>query len=81
MEEFKSVHKFRVFNTNNLWINLPAIERLLKRGSLHMEIIENKKVLLFYISIMGSFVIPWKNIGYLYCVLSTGIVWSYANVY
>eukprot|EP01147_Barroeca_monosierra_P011228 gene11226-3276_t len=45
MEEFKSVHKFRVFNTNNLWINLPAIERLLKRGSLHMEIIENKKVL------------------------------------
>ena len=25
-EDFKSVKKFNVFNTNNLWINLPAIQ-------------------------------------------------------
>ena len=28
-EDFKSVKKFNVFNTNNLWISLPAIRRVL----------------------------------------------------
>jgi len=45
LEEFKSVHKFRVFNTNNLWINLKALGRIMHKGDMHMEIIENKKVL------------------------------------
>ncbi|KAF3852720.1 hypothetical protein F7725_006075, partial [Dissostichus mawsoni] len=28
VDEFKSVTKFKIFNTNNLWISLPAIKRL-----------------------------------------------------
>lgn len=45
LEDFKSVTKFRVFNTNNLWINLKAIKRLVEQEKLHMEVIENKKTL------------------------------------
>eukprot|EP00049_Salpingoeca_infusionum_P001822 m.51275 g.51275 ORF g.51275 m.51275 type:complete len:90 (+) comp11227_c0_seq7:2133-2402(+) len=44
IEEFKSVTKFRVFNTNNLWINLRAIKRVYDQETLRMEIIENTKV-------------------------------------
>jgi len=44
LEEFKSINKFRVFNTNNLWINLEAIKRLCDADALEMEVIENKKV-------------------------------------
>jgi UTP--glucose-1-phosphate uridylyltransferase len=43
--EFKNVSKFKIFNTNNLWIKLSAIKRLLSEGAMHMEIIENKKVM------------------------------------
>ncbi|CAF0749041.1 unnamed protein product [Adineta ricciae] len=45
VDEFKSVSKFRIFNTNNLWINLPAIKRVVEDQSLHMEIIVNLKSL------------------------------------
>jgi UTP--glucose-1-phosphate uridylyltransferase len=34
----------RIFNTNNLWINLKAVERAIEDGSLHMEIIKNNKL-------------------------------------
>ena len=44
MEDFKSVTKFRVFNTNNLWIKLSAIKELYEQDAIDMEIIENKKV-------------------------------------
>jgi len=44
-EDFKSVKKFNVFNTNNLWINLPAIQRVLSENTLDMEIIVNPKQL------------------------------------
>jgi len=44
VEDFKSVTKFRVFNTNNLWLSLQAIKRLVEAEKLHMEVIENKKV-------------------------------------
>lgn len=44
LEEFKSVNKFRVFNTNNLWINLEAMKRLVDSDGISMEVIENKKV-------------------------------------
>jgi hypothetical protein len=37
----------RIFNTNNLWINLQAIKRVVEDKSLHMEIIVNNKVRLF----------------------------------
>ena len=35
---------YRIFNTNNLWINLKAVERVIEEESLHMEIIVNHKV-------------------------------------
>ena len=44
VDEFKSVSKFRIFNTNNLWVNLPAIKRVIEEKTLHMEIIVNHKV-------------------------------------
>ena len=44
-EDFKSVKKFNVFNTNNLWISLPAIKRIIEANFLDMEIIVNPKSL------------------------------------
>eukprot|EP00243_Klebsormidium_subtile_P007267 TRINITY_DN3198_c0_g1_i1.p1 TRINITY_DN3198_c0_g1~~TRINITY_DN3198_c0_g1_i1.p1 ORF type:complete len:477 (+),score=161.79 TRINITY_DN3198_c0_g1_i1:158-1588(+) len=41
--EFKTIDKFKVFNTNNMWVNLKAIKNLLKGGKLKMEIIPNPK--------------------------------------
>ena len=41
MEEFMDVKKFNVFNTNNLWISMPAIQRVVRKKSLDMEIIVN----------------------------------------
>ena len=37
--------KFNVFNTNNLWISLPAIQRVVVENTLDMEIIVNPKQL------------------------------------
>ncbi|XP_014669123.1 PREDICTED: UTP--glucose-1-phosphate uridylyltransferase-like [Priapulus caudatus] len=45
VDEFKSVNKFKIFNTNNLWINLEAISRNVKAKTLQMEIIVNHKTL------------------------------------
>ena len=45
IEEFTSVKKFSVFNTNNLWIKLSAIKRILEEGTLDMEVIVNSKSL------------------------------------
>lgn len=45
VDEFKSVTKFKIFNTNNLWISLPAIKRLQEQNALDMEIIVNPKTL------------------------------------
>lgn len=45
VDEFKSISKFKIFNTNNLWINLRAVERVVETECLHMEIIVNHKVL------------------------------------
>ncbi|KAJ8405120.1 hypothetical protein AAFF_G00330410 [Aldrovandia affinis] len=43
VDEFKSVTKFKIFNTNNLWISLPAIKRLQDQNAIDMEIIVNPK--------------------------------------
>lgn len=43
VDEFKSVSKFRIFNTNNLWVRLAAIKRLLDSKKMHMEVIVNNK--------------------------------------
>ena len=34
----------RIFNTNNLWVNLHAIKRVVEERTLRMEIIVNNKV-------------------------------------
>lgn len=43
VEEFKSVKKFKIFNTNNLWMSLKSIDKLVASQSIHMEIISNPK--------------------------------------
>ncbi|XP_073058128.1 UTP--glucose-1-phosphate uridylyltransferase-like [Primulina eburnea] len=43
VNEFKSIEKFKIFNTNNLWVNLHAIKRLVEGEALKMEIIPNPK--------------------------------------
>lgn len=43
VSEFKSIEKFKIFNTNNLWVNLNAIKRLVEGNALKMEIIPNPK--------------------------------------
>ncbi|KAI0297146.1 UTP--glucose-1-phosphate uridylyltransferase-domain-containing protein [Russula brevipes] len=45
LEEFKSVRKFKIFNTNNIWINLPALKRVMEQESMDLEIIINQKSL------------------------------------
>ncbi|CAG8548397.1 9176_t:CDS:2 [Acaulospora morrowiae] len=45
MEDFKSINKFKIFNTNNLWINLKAIKRVTEEKELNMEVIVNNKTL------------------------------------
>jgi len=45
LEDFKSVKKFKIFNTNNLWVNLDAIASVHERGTLDMEVIVNPKTL------------------------------------
>ena len=44
MDEFKSIKKFKVFNTNNLWVSLRAIKRLLDEETMRVEVIVNRKV-------------------------------------
>ncbi|KND03706.1 uncharacterized protein SPPG_01171 [Spizellomyces punctatus DAOM BR117] len=43
VDDFKSIKKFKIFNTNNLWISLKAIRRLVDNSELNMEIIVNNK--------------------------------------
>nr|XP_027236930.1 UTP--glucose-1-phosphate uridylyltransferase-like [Penaeus vannamei] len=45
VDDFKSVKTFKIFNTNNLWIKLDAMERILADGSMDMEVIVNNKTL------------------------------------
>ena len=44
VDEFKSIKKFKVFNTNNLWARLDSIDELLSRKEADFEVIANKKV-------------------------------------
>ncbi|KAI8377461.1 UTP--glucose-1-phosphate uridylyltransferase family [Radiomyces spectabilis] len=43
VEDFKSVKKFKIFNTNNLWLNLKAIKRVMDEETMDLEIIVNHK--------------------------------------
>jgi UTP--glucose-1-phosphate uridylyltransferase len=45
VEEFKSIKKFKIFNTNNFWLNLRAVKRVVETGLLkQMDVIVNPKV-------------------------------------
>lgn len=41
VEDFKSIRKFKIFNTNNLWINLRALKRVMENEGMELEIIVN----------------------------------------
>ncbi|XP_043694543.1 UTP--glucose-1-phosphate uridylyltransferase-like [Telopea speciosissima] len=43
VSEFKSIKNFETFNTNNLWVNLKAIKKVVEADALKMEIIPNRK--------------------------------------
>jgi len=44
LDEFKSIKKFKIFNTNNLWVSLRAIQRLVQQNTLRdIDIIINPK--------------------------------------
>ena len=43
IEEFKSVSKFKIFNTNNLWLKLKAVKRICLEDAFDLEIIVNNK--------------------------------------
>ncbi|CAL1707745.1 unnamed protein product [Somion occarium] len=43
IEDFKSIRKFKIFNTNNLWINLKALKRIMELGEMELDIILNPK--------------------------------------
>ncbi|QPH00715.1 putative UTP--glucose-1-phosphate uridylyltransferase [Epichloe festucae Fl1] len=45
VNEFKSIKKFKYFNTNNIWLNLEAIKRVVENDELEMEIIPNGKTI------------------------------------
>lgn len=44
-QDFKSIKKFRYFNTNNIWLNLQAVKRVVEGNELELEIIPNSKSL------------------------------------
>lgn len=45
VNEFKSIKKFKYFNTNNIWLNAQAIKRVVENSELEMEIIPNNKTI------------------------------------
>lgn len=46
VDEFKSIKKFKIFNTNNLWVSLRAIQHALTQNFMSsMDIIVNGKKL------------------------------------
>lgn len=43
LDLFMDIKKFRVFNTNNVWVNLRSLKELLATKSIKLPIIENRK--------------------------------------
>jgi UTP--glucose-1-phosphate uridylyltransferase len=42
-DAFMDIERFRVFNTNNVWVDLEALDQLLETRSLNLPIIQNRK--------------------------------------
>ncbi|OEU66327.1 MAG: UTP--glucose-1-phosphate uridylyltransferase, partial [Desulfobacterales bacterium S5133MH16] len=46
MDAFKDIKRYRFFNTNNIWINLKVLEKLIeKHNTINLPIIKNQKTL------------------------------------
>ncbi|KAJ1499398.1 UTP-glucose-1-phosphate uridylyltransferase, partial [Coelomomyces lativittatus] len=45
VDDFKSIKKFKYFNTNNLWISLRAMDRVVSEHALNLDVIVNMKTL------------------------------------
>ncbi len=45
IDEFCSQEKFSVFNTNNIWINLVALQEKIQEGPLNLNVIVNRKMI------------------------------------
>jgi UTP--glucose-1-phosphate uridylyltransferase len=45
IDEFCSQEKFSVFNTNNIWINLVALQGKIQEGPLNLNVIVNRKTI------------------------------------
>uniref|UniRef100_A0A7C4ERG0 UTP--glucose-1-phosphate uridylyltransferase n=1 Tax=Desulfomonile tiedjei TaxID=2358 RepID=A0A7C4ERG0_9BACT len=43
-DAFMDIERFRVFNTNNLWVDLASLSEALSTQSLRMPVIQNKKI-------------------------------------
>ena len=43
IDEFASTQKFKIFNTNNIWINLIHLKKRLDQGEMDMPVIVNEK--------------------------------------
>lgn len=43
--DFTSVKKFKIFNTNNIWVSIKAIKRVLTEKTLDLDVIVNQKTL------------------------------------
>jgi UTP--glucose-1-phosphate uridylyltransferase len=43
-EEFKSFKKFKIFNTNNVWLDLEIFKKTMLDGGLNLDVIVNPKV-------------------------------------
>ncbi|MCH8209131.1 MAG: UTP--glucose-1-phosphate uridylyltransferase [Nitrospinae bacterium] len=43
LDEFASARKFKLFNTNNIWINLVHLKKLLEQGPMDLEVVVNEK--------------------------------------
>ena len=43
VDEFKSITKFKIFNTNNLWVKISAIKKVVEEKLLNLEVIVNHK--------------------------------------
>lgn len=66
VDEFKSIKKFKIFNTNNLWVSLRAIKRLLDEDSMKIEVIVNRKVRVErrWVRVLGAWFIPSVLVTY-----------------
>lgn len=43
--DFTSIKKFKIFNTNNIWVRIDAIKRVVREKTLDLEVIVNHKTL------------------------------------